>query len=281
MSLKTHFLLYGAFALLSIIFVIASYSSEYDWASTSGSYVYANGCTTGYEIDTGLFNKKYSITIESCNNLNDDLTSTSSSGDLDCSFDDDNSSGCYALRSAQNGAKASIAFAVLKFLSVLWPLYLVWKGDDGINLNQLKSAGLCQLLISFMFMVCCFTTTGNYRNFLFDETSVYVDGVIYSVIWDVGSSWYLMLFAGLFNIGMMVYSVSLLFSASRASRDRPEVFATAVIVTPPPTAEATINPVGAGAYNPPQTHTQRVQPPVVQGRVMGEGETNTLNKDLV
>lgn len=273
MALKTHFLIYAAFALLSIIFVIAAYSSKYDWANTSWDIFVANTCYKNVDVDTGLFKKKYSVTYSGCN-----LTPYSDEDELDCENDtDDNSAGCYALHTSQNAARASISFAVVKFVSVLWPLHLVWKGDEGISLTQLKSAGLCQLIISFILMICCFTTTGRYRDFLFEETSVNIEGVIYSISWNLGSSWYLMLFAGLFNIGMMIYSITLLFHANRAgSSDRPQVFATAVVIQPPPTVQTTINPVGPGAYVPP--HTQPATQTVVTGRVLREDGANNVNE---
>ena len=221
-----------------------------------------------------MFKKHYSISYSGCR----DVDSVDEESELDCANDvDDSAAGCYSLHSSQNAARASISFAVIKFVSVLWPLYLVWKGDEGISLRQLKAAGFCQLIISFILMICCFTTTGNYRDFLFDETSFYYGGYIYSITWKLGSSWYLMLFAGLFNMGMMIYSVTLLFHANKASSsERPQVFATVVVAEPPATVRATINPVGPGAYIPP--NTQPVAQSVVQGRVLKEDVANDVNE---
>ena len=49
----------------------------------------------------------------------------------------------------------------------------------------------------------------------------------------MGSSWYLFLFAGIFNIALFISSISLLYAISKATETYPMVYATAVIVTPP------------------------------------------------
>ena len=221
-----------------------------------------------------MFKKEYSYTVSNCPS---GFAPSSGESDLDCSLDtDDNTPGCQALRSSQSAAKATIAFAVIKFVSVLFPLYLVWNGDSGISLSQLKMAGILQFLISFMFMISCFVTTGHYRDFLFDETTIVINGILYSVNWTVGSSWYLMLFAGLMNISMMIYSGVLLYNTHRAATmERPQVFSTVVVVAEPPLTTTT-NPVGVGAYNPPQTVSGGNN--VVKGRVLKEDGANNTNE---
>ena len=136
-------------------------------------------------------------------------------------------------------------------------------------------SGILQFLVAFMFMVSCFTTTGQYRDFLFDETTLLIDDVLYSVNWTVGSSWYLMLFAGLMNISMMIYSGVLLYNTYHAAAmERPQVFSTVIVVGEPP--QVTVNPVGTGAYNPPQSASGGDN--VVKGRVLREDGANNTNE---
>lgn len=272
MTLKSHFLLYAGTSALTFIFIIAAYTTELNWASTSSDSTFTSlsqTCTLDLDIYTGLFKKNVQCTITGCSGVSYDQTD-----DFDCAYDDDMTSTCQNLYTSQNASKACLAFAVLKFLVILWPLYLVWKGDSGISIGQLRGSTFTQLIVSFVLMICCFTVTGNYRAFLLDYTSWYDSstGTIYYIDWHMGSSWYLMLFAGIFNIGMMISSITLLYYISRASADRPEVYATAVIVPPPPVASVSVNSNGPSSYVPPAS--------VVQGRVLTEDQ-NVLNKNLV
>lgn len=274
MSLKAHVYSYGVIAFVIFIFVIVAYTTETNWSYAEiNKYLFPNipngGCYLSLEINTGIFKKKIVGSLTTCNKIevNSTLTYNEQVSDIGCFSYSEDTYECGYLRSAQNASTVSLLVAIILLVSTTLASRIVSK-EGPIDLNKLRTYSYLILVNAFVLMLCCFISIGDYRSFLISISTIEWYGVTYSVEWSMQFSWFLMLLAGMFSLTIIFRVTALLYAISRANESNNEVYATAVIISGPVNAQATV-----------VQHTSS-QNPIVRGVVVSDANSS-LNAPLI